>query len=167
MTDRLVHPNHLTLALPRLLTPSTSSTPIVQDFGDSAVRAVGDAVKRGLSQMVDDMSSGVLRPDLLDSEAEYDGRSVEEGSAAIPLDSESRAEEEYTRRGPRGPISMPSELQSSLRREGAYPASSEVSGLSDPAFRFKGQFASSSIQGSDAGVRRRDVGALNAQRSYA
>ncbi|KAK4686770.1 hypothetical protein P7C73_g3347, partial [Tremellales sp. Uapishka_1] len=38
--DRLVYPNHLSLALPRLLSPSVQSTPIIKGLGDDAINAV-------------------------------------------------------------------------------------------------------------------------------
>ena len=58
--DRLVDPNHLALALPQFLSSSVSPTPIINDIGESAVTAMGDAVKKGFSQMVEDLRGGVI-----------------------------------------------------------------------------------------------------------
>ncbi|KAK8861316.1 hypothetical protein IAR55_002135 [Kwoniella newhampshirensis] len=52
--DRFVHPNHLSLALPRILSPSVSPTPILNDIGDAAVNAMSEAMTSGISKMVED-----------------------------------------------------------------------------------------------------------------
>lgn len=49
--DRLVHPNHLTLTLPRLQT-SSSSKPIVTDLGERAVEAVREGITKAASEFV-------------------------------------------------------------------------------------------------------------------
>ena len=54
LQDRLVHPHHLSLALPRLLSPSVSQTPLINDIGEGAVDAMSDALRKGVSQMMDD-----------------------------------------------------------------------------------------------------------------
>ncbi|WWC87517.1 uncharacterized protein L201_002407 [Kwoniella dendrophila CBS 6074] len=53
--DRFVHPAHLSLALPRILSPSVSPTPILNDLGESAVNAMSEAMTQGISRMVHDM----------------------------------------------------------------------------------------------------------------
>lgn len=53
--DRFVHPKHLSLALPRILNPSVSPTPVLSDIGDGAVQAMSDAVREGMGRMVDDL----------------------------------------------------------------------------------------------------------------
>ncbi|ORY25280.1 hypothetical protein BCR39DRAFT_544734 [Naematelia encephala] len=60
--DRLVHPHHLTITLPRLLSPTASAKPIIADVGEAAVTAMSDAVKQGLSQMVNDFSGASFVP---------------------------------------------------------------------------------------------------------
>ncbi|WVN90415.1 uncharacterized protein L203_105651 [Cryptococcus depauperatus CBS 7841] len=52
--DRFVHPNHISLALPRILTPSLSPTPILEDIGEGAVDAMRGAVTEGVKRMVED-----------------------------------------------------------------------------------------------------------------
>jgi maintenance of morphology protein 1 len=49
--DRLVHPNHLTLSLPRLQT-SSPSMPIVADLGQRAVEAVREGISKAASDFV-------------------------------------------------------------------------------------------------------------------
>ena len=56
LQDRIVHPHHLTLALPRLLSPSVSPTPIINDIGEGAVNAMSDAIRKGVGQMVDNFA---------------------------------------------------------------------------------------------------------------
>lgn len=50
----MVHPNHISLALPRILSPSVSSTPILEGLGEGAVDALKDAVSDGVKRMVED-----------------------------------------------------------------------------------------------------------------
>lgn len=52
--DRFVHPNHLSLALPRILKSSQSPTPngIVSDIGQAAVNAMGEALTNSLKTFV-------------------------------------------------------------------------------------------------------------------
>ncbi|WVW79738.1 hypothetical protein I302_101708 [Kwoniella bestiolae CBS 10118] len=53
--DRFVYPAHLSLALPRILSPSVSPTPLLNDLGESAVNAMSEAMSQGISRMVNDM----------------------------------------------------------------------------------------------------------------
>ncbi|ORX36397.1 hypothetical protein BD324DRAFT_628699 [Kockovaella imperatae] len=48
--DRLVHPHHLTLALPRILSPSVSPTPILEDLGEHSMQDVADAVQGAIEK---------------------------------------------------------------------------------------------------------------------
>ena len=76
--DRLVHPNHIALALPQFLSSSVSPTPIINDIGESAVTAMGDAVKKGFSQMVEDLSGG--------ASSQTDGESFTSQDELVPPD---------------------------------------------------------------------------------
>jgi len=76
--DRLVHPNHLTLALPRFLSSSVSAGPIINDIGESAVSAMGDVMKQGFNPMVGDFSGG--------SFGQADGESYVSQEQSIPPD---------------------------------------------------------------------------------
>ena len=57
--DRLVHPNHLTLTLPRLQT-SSSSKPIIADLGERAVEAVREGISKAASDFVNISPSDYL-----------------------------------------------------------------------------------------------------------
>jgi maintenance of morphology protein 1 len=50
--DRLVHPNHLTLTLPRLQANQTQSTPIIADLGQRAVEAVRDGLSKAAADFI-------------------------------------------------------------------------------------------------------------------
>ncbi|WWD16782.1 hypothetical protein CI109_101214 [Kwoniella shandongensis] len=81
--DRFVHPNHLSLALPRILSPSVSPTPILNDIGESAVNAMSEAMTNGISKMVEDFigpaSVSTSQGDLdIDYEDEYVGQQQQE-----------------------------------------------------------------------------------------
>ncbi|WWC59991.1 uncharacterized protein I303_102554 [Kwoniella dejecticola CBS 10117] len=62
--DRFVYPAHLSLALPRILSPSVSPTPVLNDLGESAVNAMSEAMSQGISRMVNDMMGPVLPSDM-------------------------------------------------------------------------------------------------------
>lgn len=60
--DRLVHPNHLTMTLPRLKT-SSDSKPIIADLGERAVEAVREGLSKAASEFVN------INPGTLDDES--------------------------------------------------------------------------------------------------
>ncbi|WWC68997.1 uncharacterized protein I206_102933 [Kwoniella pini CBS 10737] len=62
--DRFVYPAHISLALPRILSPSVSPTPVLNDLGESAVNAMSEAMSQGISRMVNDMMGPVLPSDI-------------------------------------------------------------------------------------------------------
>jgi maintenance of morphology protein 1 len=56
INTRIVYPNHISVALPRFLSPNVSAEPLISDFGDAAVEAMGDAFREGIGRMVGDLS---------------------------------------------------------------------------------------------------------------
>ncbi|WRT65446.1 uncharacterized protein IL334_002389 [Kwoniella shivajii] len=60
--DRFVYPSHISLALPRILSPSVSPTPLLNEFGESAVNAMSEAMTNGISRMVNDIMGPVINP---------------------------------------------------------------------------------------------------------
>ncbi|WVQ83563.1 hypothetical protein IAT38_005704 [Cryptococcus sp. DSM 104549] len=138
--DRFVHPNHISLALPRILSPSVSPTPMLEDIGEGAVQAMGQAVSQGITRMVEDfMGEGrVAGGEGIDGEREVespmaiDGMSAGEfdqafgEAAAPPITGTARTTRTQAQR-----IPIPAELSQSL-----YPAAS-------PALPVPGSYAPS------------------------
>ncbi|KIR71501.1 mitochondrial outer membrane protein [Cryptococcus deuterogattii CA1014] len=81
--DRLVHPNHISLALPRILSPSVSSTPILEGLGEGAVDAIKDAVSDGVKRMVEDFMGENPIEGALNEQGE--GQWVDENYPPTPL----------------------------------------------------------------------------------
>lgn len=98
--DRFVHPHHLSLALPRLLSPSISPTPVISNIGEGAVAAMGEAVKQGLSRMVEDLGSS-FDGSHLTSSPEVEARSL---NAALQGQQQlQHQQQQQTRSPPLGP----------------------------------------------------------------
>lgn len=187
LQDKLVHPHHISLALPRILTPSISSTPLINDLGESAVDAMSDALRKGVSQMVDDLV-GVPIPDEHSAPSTSAASQV---SATVPTSPRSPKSPKkivmpagfpgYTPSLGNTPLvtpqprrtqppssdyasqavrpSAPSMASSSARGPLAPPSATESS-----QFRFRGQFASQpATPGYAQAYDQRRVGALNAQ----
>ncbi|WVR04050.1 hypothetical protein IAU60_001049 [Kwoniella sp. DSM 27419] len=90
--DRLVDPNHISLALPRILSPSVSPTPLLNDLGEDAVHAMSDAVTSGISRMVNDfMGPGMVSEMGTSTEdGTYEGVSEQAVLVAREIDQEDR-----------------------------------------------------------------------------
>ena len=112
--DRLVYPHHLTLALPRLLSPSVSPTPIINDIAEKTVAHVSEALRRGVGNVGDAINSGVrnlmIPSDSLDSlRAVLDTPTVNVPSSSRPMSSVNGAMSEegeeilYEETSPLGP----------------------------------------------------------------
>lgn len=170
--DHLVYPNHLTLALPRLLSSSVSPIPIISDIGESAVAAMGDAVNQGFNSLVEDISgTAQLQADAELSEVQETPRPSETVSnprisqrrihmpAGFPhstyASSSSNATSDIpgpSQRYPAvQPLSAPPPLSTSASRLRIPPSTSHghtssaapsSAGHNQSNFRFRGQFAS-------------------------
>ncbi|AFR98984.1 mitochondrial outer membrane protein [Cryptococcus neoformans C23] len=81
--DRFVHPNHISLALPRILSPSVSSTPILEGLGEGAVDAMKDAVSDGVKRMVEDFMGENSVEGALNGQGE--GQWLDEDYPSTPL----------------------------------------------------------------------------------
>jgi maintenance of morphology protein 1 len=97
--DRFVHPHHLSLALPRLLSPSISPTPVISNIGEGAVAAMGEAVKQGLSRMVEDLGSS-FDGSHLTSSPEVEARSL---NAALQEQQQLQQQQQQSRSPPLSP----------------------------------------------------------------
>ncbi|WVQ94413.1 hypothetical protein IAU59_001492 [Kwoniella sp. CBS 9459] len=88
--DRFVHPNHLSLALPRILSPSVAPTPILNEIGEEAVQAMSEAMSHGLSRMVEDFMGPSMASDMGTETEENYGNDISEGAelAARQIDEE-------------------------------------------------------------------------------
>ncbi|OCF45013.1 mitochondrial outer membrane protein [Kwoniella heveanensis CBS 569] len=89
--DRFVHPNHISLALPRILSPSVAPTPILNEIGEEAVQAMSEAMSQGLTRMVEDFMGPGMPSDMgTETEEEEYGNDVSEGAelAAQQIDRE-------------------------------------------------------------------------------
>ncbi|WVQ62986.1 uncharacterized protein L199_001135 [Kwoniella botswanensis] len=91
--DRFVYPAHISLALPRILSPSVSPTPLLNDLGESAVNAMSEAMSQGISRMVNDMMGPGASPSMDNTTVDVD--EDEDEGLYEPLDEEaiSRARE--------------------------------------------------------------------------
>lgn len=164
--DRLVHPNHLTLTLPRLQT-TQQGVPIVTDLGQRAV----EAVREGISQAASDLLNLGPGPDSLpaasvNSEQEshlpsppaspplgrkripmpagFPGYSNPMDSPGLtPTPGQSRQRPQMSAQS--SALRIPGGLPQTGRTSSAAPSSSRglASGQeSNSQFRFRGQFAS-------------------------
>ncbi|WVF66802.1 hypothetical protein IAT40_001544 [Kwoniella sp. CBS 6097] len=88
--DRFVHPNHISLALPRILSPSVAPTPILNEIGEEAVHAMSEAMSYGLTRMVEDLMGPGMPSDMATETEEEYGDDIPAGAelAARQMDQE-------------------------------------------------------------------------------
>jgi maintenance of morphology protein 1 len=176
-----VHPHHLSLALPRLLSPSISPTPLLNDIGEGAMDAMSEALRQGVSHMMDD-----LLPDTSPQQPRY----TQNGISSVPNSPPSSPKPQrripmpagfpgYTPSNGNTPLATPQIRRPDIPEGSQYgrpqpstgnssarmpQVSSSAAGSSQ--FRFRGQFAGPATPGLGSAAQsneQRRVGALNAR----
>jgi len=169
--DRLVHPNHITLTLPRLQT-TQQGVPIVTDLGQRAVEAVREGISKAASDLInlgptESLPDGSLVSEQQESHLPSPPASPPLGRKRIPmpagfpgytnsLDSpgltptpnDSRRQQRPQMSAQSSALRIPGGLPTTGRTSSVAPSSNgpgqptNNSNNSNSQFRFRGQFAS-------------------------
>lgn len=169
--DRLVHPNHLTLTLPRLQT-TQQGVPIVTDLGQRAVEAVREGISQAAADLInlgsgpDSLPAGSVNSEQQESHLPSPPASPPLGRKRIPMPAgfpgysnsamdspgltptpgEQRRNQRPQMSAQSSALRIPGGLPPTGRTSSAAPSSSRglASGqeASNSQFRFRGQFAS-------------------------